>query len=254
MKKLLISLLIAIPLLVPSALSAKKTNALTTPSPKPTSLGQSKNFNELRQIKREELRQRILERTTIRNERKEAKTQALDAKKQDIIRSYFTRMVSRMNDVIARINILIQRIESRLAVIKSEGGDTSKIQPEIDKAKTLLLEAQADLDAASGNIELILSSNDPKAAFSEIRNTIKGVKTKLVEVHKILVHTIGDIKGLRVGVGNTNESESEASASPTATATAVPSVTATPTVEPTATSTPTSTPTIEPSVTPTATP
>ena len=46
----------------------------------------------------------------------------------------------------------------------------------------------------------MLENDDPKEAFLVIKNTIKEIKSDLVEVHQLLVHLIGDIKGLRVGV------------------------------------------------------
>ena len=70
---------------------------------------------------------------------------------------------------------------------------------DINSAKSLLDEAKANLDAAQASLEDVLASQDPKDAFGIIRETISEVKNQLKEVHSILVHTIGNIKGLRVG-------------------------------------------------------
>lgn len=255
MKNVIIALAIALPLIMPSVLFAKKPDVNASSSPKPSPYGQIKNQTQSqeREEKREELRERILERLNIRNANRLAKAEALTEKKQELVRSYFNRMVTRLNEVIAKINLLISRIEARLAIINDAGEDTSNVQDEIDKAKTLLLEAQADLDASSANIDLVLSSGDPKSAFSEIRNSIKSVKSKLVEVHRILVHLIGDIKGLRIGNTSPSESEETESPSPTSSVIPSPSISPSPTLEasPTATPVPSETPTAEPSISPT---
>ena len=116
-------------------------------------------------------------------------------------RDHFGRLYTRFAAAINRINTLIVRIESRLSTIKEEdpSADTTHIESAIASAKALLLDAQMDLEAASDNFDEVLESDDPKATFQLIKDTVIGIKDKLVEVHRILVSVIGDIKGLRVG-------------------------------------------------------
>lgn len=123
----------------------------------------------------------------------------LTEKRQQLIRQFFQRMVKRLEAAINRLEKLILRIESRLAKLESQGEDVSKIKTEIADAKTKLDETKTDLGLAKSKLETVLESDSPKEAFKEVKNLIKGVKTQLIEVHRILVHVIGDIKGLHVG-------------------------------------------------------
>lgn len=123
----------------------------------------------------------------------------LTEKRQQLIRQFFSRMVKRLEAAISRLEKLISRIESRLAKLESQGENVSKIKTEVADAKTKLNKAKADLELAKSKLETVLTSDDPKSAFAEVRNLIKEVKSQLIETHRILVHVIGEIKGLRVG-------------------------------------------------------
>ena len=254
MKKDIAIIALVLPLVlfaIPAALYAKSTKA-SSPSPRPT---RSPNFNLLQETRREELKLRIEEKLTEKREERNqnrindetqigtpsSKQIRIQEKKKELIRNYFSRL---------RLEKLIKRIENRVAIIKSEnsGIDTALIDSEIIKAKDLLEHAKTELIAVNGIIEDTLTSNDPKTAFVVVRDSIKNVKNDLVEVHRILVHLIGDIKGLRVG--NTQENIESVSSSPS------PSVSSSPTSSPTQTptTTPTATPTLMPTGTPTAAP
>ncbi len=139
----------------------------------------------------------------------------LDERKKERISSFFDRMIRRLEAVIARLDTLIERIEARLAKIEenNEEIDTSVIQADIETAKALLAQSSADLEAASESFDAVLEADDPKAAFSVIRETIQGIRDNLKEVHRLLVSVIGDIKGLRVGQ-TTDVEEATDSASP----------------------------------------
>jgi F0F1-type ATP synthase membrane subunit b/b' len=135
---------------------------------------------------------------------KQVRMASIEAKvsqiKQNAIRKYYKNMSERINALIDRLNKLTLRIESRIA--KIEESDTpvgQNVKDEIDKAKQLLSDTQTLLASSDGMLEDVLLSNQPKEAFSIIRENIKDIKTNLIEVHTILVHVIGEIQGLRVG-------------------------------------------------------
>jgi len=157
---------------------------------------------QLIQEKKEEIRLRI--------EQKRATRQAqLTERKQERVRTYFGRLAGRFDAVITRLEILIERIESRVAKLSESGEiDTSDVEEQLAEAKELLNEAEADLQAAVDSLDEVLDANDPKAAFEVMRETITTLKSKLKEVHSILVHTIGDIKGLREGLGTKTSTQS----------------------------------------------
>lgn len=150
------------------------------------------NRKLLLEQKKEEIKERI--------EQKRATRQAqLTEKRRERIRSFFNRLVQRINAAIDRLDQLINRIESRLGKIEDEEIDVASIQEVVDEAKALLDVSKASLAATQDSLEDVLSNEDPKEAFEVVRATIKDIKNNLQEVHQLLVHVIGDIKGLRVG-------------------------------------------------------
>lgn len=110
-------------------------------------------------------------------------------------------MLTRITAAIDRLQKLIERIEDRLAIIDSGDSDidTTLAKGDLAEAKKLLNEAGVMLETAKGDIEIVLESEDPKFALGKVIDTVQDIKANLVEIHKLLVHAIGSIKGLRVG-------------------------------------------------------
>lgn len=158
-----------------------------------------------RRVELRELRQNVIEKREIIRERIQKKRATIAArlaeKRKERIRAFFERLVTRIQAAINRLEKLIGRIESRLSKIEEvdEDIDTAPIRETLDEAKGKLAEASAALSEAKTSLEDILSSDNPKEMFTDVRDLIKGIKQQLVEVHRLLVHVIGDIKGLRVG-------------------------------------------------------
>jgi hypothetical protein len=181
-------------------------------SPSPEASLPTQNFIQEREERKERLREEIeahKEEVAAKKEQVRERTEAKIASHEAVFsdarktrtREFYGRLYTRFTAAIKRLDILTTRIDSRLASIKEENPeiDTSEVEEKIVEAKSLLLDAQMDLDAANENFDEVLESDDPKATFQLIKDTVMGVKDKLIEVHKILVSVIGDIKGLRVG-------------------------------------------------------
>lgn len=149
--------------------------------------------------------QRIIAKTatpgSISEVRKATATARIASIRRERIRAHWARMVTRIETMIARLEKLIERMERRIAIIESADEDIDTTQPaaDIGEAKDLLGEVQANLQAAKDDIEEVVGSPDPKATFQEVIDSIQTIKKDLIEVHRLLVHAIGEIKGLRVG-------------------------------------------------------
>jgi hypothetical protein len=148
----------------------------------------------------------------LRIEQKRATRQAqLTERKQERVRLYFGRLNSKFEAVIARLEVLIERIESRIEKLSDDPDiDTGDVEDQLVEAKDLLSEVEAELEAANDSLEEVLNANDPKMAFEVMKDTIFSLKSKLKDVHSILVHVIGDIRGLHEGLGNTKTSTQSA--------------------------------------------
>lgn len=152
------------------------------------------------QERQEEIRKEIMERV---QERKATRSAALAEFRKERIRHFFNLISLRIEAAINRLERIIARIESRIAKIEAEntGINPTSIKNDVQKAKDLVAEARVSLEALKSNLEVALASEQPKDSFAVIREGLKDIRDNLVEVHRILVHVIGDIKGLRVGVG-----------------------------------------------------
>lgn len=137
--------------------------------------------------------QLIREQVQVRNEERRAT--------RERIRNFFNRLVKRLEAAIVRLERLITRIESRIAKIEAadEDIDTSPITEQVNEAKAKLEGAETELQEVKDVFESLLTSDDPKEDFETVREKIMNIKEDLIEIHRILVHVVGDIKGLRVG-------------------------------------------------------
>jgi len=138
-------------------------------------------------------------------ERKQDKTASREAKlfqlRQKLILKYYQQMSKRLWAMINRLEILISRIDARIVIVDAETDkNLDTVKADVAKAKTDLVSAKDSLTLADGSINTaILSIDNPKEAFALVKSDITNVKNNLKEVHKLLVHVIGDLEGLRVG-------------------------------------------------------
>ena len=119
--------------------------------------------------------------------------QRVTEKRRELIREFFQRMLRRFEAMIDRLERLVQRIEARMDKI----GDVDKT--DLNRAKAKLADTQADIDALKADFEEMLTSDTPKEVFKDLGQEVRNIKKQLVEIHRLLVSIIGDLKGLRVG-------------------------------------------------------
>ncbi|MBI4153393.1 hypothetical protein HY503_00115 [Candidatus Woesebacteria bacterium] len=144
--------------------------------------------------------QTIRQQIQVRNEERRATMEArLTLIRRERLRNFFNRLIRRLEAAIARLERLIARIESRIAKMEGEDIDTAPITKQVNDAKALLADAKEELAKTKDNFEDLLSSDKPRVVFKQVRENIGNIKKMLKEVHRILVHVVGDIKGLRVG-------------------------------------------------------
>lgn len=120
--------------------------------------------------------------------------------RRERIRTFWGRMLTRIEAAIERLEKLIGRMESRIEIIKETDAslDTAPAEADIASAKDLLDQAKADLQTAKDAFEDMLASEEPKDAFAQVIESVRQIKKNLVEIHRLLVQAIGNIKGLRV--------------------------------------------------------
>ena len=147
---------------------------------------------------REQTRQIIEEKQAIRQEIRERIGEKTQARLRNL-RGIFLR---RLNNLVSRLNLIIERIESRLDKIKQgdEAIDTTEIESVLENAKQDLSLAEAQITALEVQLDdLVQLEDDPFQGVKEIKDSFKEIKDLLLSIRKDLVKTIGLMKGLRLG-------------------------------------------------------
>jgi Mg2+ and Co2+ transporter CorA len=131
----------------------------------------------------------------------EERALALDERRRERIGAFFEIMVKRFEAAIARLEKLIERIENRIDKIKEEtpSEDLTSQEEQLNDAKDKLEAAKDAISDMQDEFETFLTSDEPRVVFKELGKSIRDLKSDLVEIHRILVQIIGDLKGLRVG-------------------------------------------------------
>jgi len=160
----------------------------------PTLVQKRLDKQTLLEKKREELKDRL----EVKKATREAQLTQLKLK---IINNYWDMMEKRLSAAITRLEKLLTRLESRVAKMKSEDPafDSKNTELTLTQAKQKLADTKVKLETADTLFAETLKSENPKEAFPVVRKTVEEIKKDLIDTHVMLVHLIGDLKGLRVG-------------------------------------------------------
>lgn len=155
----------------------------------------------VRNLKKQEVRQEVRQKIENKKEEmkqkvekeKEERKEKLTQKRKEIIKNHFQRMLKRFEAVVSRLEKLIARIETRMNKIGYND------RADLNKAKESLASAKSKIEVLKSDFEKVLVSENLKESFKQVAQTAREIKKEFVEVHKLLVHIIGNLKGLRVG-------------------------------------------------------
>lgn len=128
---------------------------------------------------------------TARQEVKE-RSATKEAQRKSTITKFFNNMVERLQVAEDRLNKILERIESRVAKIKSgnPSRDLTKVDADIAAVKTLLANTQTKIDALKAS---------PVESLKTVKEDASGIKKDLQTAKRLLSQIIGQIQGLRVG-------------------------------------------------------
>jgi archaellum component FlaC len=92
---------------------------------------------------------------------------------------------------IARVTKIVEKLDSRIAKIKSAGGDTSK-------AETLSSDAKKHIDEAKAVYETLKTTTPTEENKETIKNNIESVKNHLEEAKKTVEMATKALKDLKI--------------------------------------------------------
>lgn len=173
----------------------------------------------------DEMRERMHEVRSEAKEKRDELREEMKARRDEIklkiakeaaerVRKHFDRMLKRFDAAIERLEKLADRIEARLDKAAENGKDVTALRAKLDGARVKIAEAQTVLDEAAAKFEAVVGSDNPREAFKDVQELMKGVKAKIKAAHAALVDVINSLKG----IGGT------ATTTPSGTATTTPAV------------------------------
>lgn len=140
-----------------------------------------------------------------RNEQRVEQRQIrITALRRERIRSFFSKMITKIEASSERLQKLIDRVQNRIDSIKKDNSniDTAKAEASLKLAQEALKNANAEIIKLKALFETAIISDDPKTNFETVRKSLKTIQNNLKEAKKNLVLTIGELRGLRIGDNN----------------------------------------------------
>jgi len=147
---------------------------------------------EERLQRREEVRTQVQERHTDARKR-------IQAHVKERITAHVRRVILRLQAAIERLTRLANRIEQRLNALASEGENVADKMTLLASARAEIQQAQTSLNAVAAALMEVTAGEQPRQAFQQARESVRGVVTHLKNAHGMLVRVVTMIQGLRVG-------------------------------------------------------
>jgi hypothetical protein len=130
-------------------------------------------------------------------------------KQHEIAKRHADKAALRFTAMIERLMTMIERIESRIAKINTEGGVTTEAEASVAAAKGDLVSAQANITILKG---ITVSGDNFQASFSEVREAAAAVKANLRSAHANMTSAVRALAGFkaRANVNATSSATSTA--------------------------------------------
>ena len=136
----------------------------------------------------------------------ETPRERVDEVRKARIRQYWENMHQRIDRVIERLSNIADRVESRIEKFEGDGADVTGARDKLEAARTALAETNID----DIDIDAILETDNPREAFKDARDEVKGVVAKIREAHALLIDSVVLLQGVSTAVrentGGTRES------------------------------------------------
>lgn len=126
--------------------------------------------------------------------REEAKARIAEHRKQ-ALRQLISRLITRLHALVDRLELVADRIQSRIDKFAAEGADTGDAQTQLDAARAKLAEARGQIDALAGIDEDLLTAENPRDFFVAVKDQVLLIKSTLREAHRLLASSVSEIKG-----------------------------------------------------------
>lgn len=149
--------------------------------------------------KKDTIKAQIEERKqNIKSEVEERRSNAVGVIKERI-GTFTQNVIKRFNAAIERLDTLTERIDSRIAKIEADGGDTTKAKELMAVAKTQLETAKVSTSGVELEVETLISVEASTTAeirdeFDSLKDQIEKAKGDIKKAHASLIEVINSLK------------------------------------------------------------
>lgn len=119
------------------------------------------------------------------------------------IRELFARLVRRFNMAVERLELMGNRINTRLTILSNRGVEVSALQEDLVQSQQILDSTKIQIQSLNADFEAALVAQNPKIAFETVRQKVTTIKTDLTTVLKTYAQIVRQMKGLSVQNNNT---------------------------------------------------
>ncbi|PIQ66829.1 MAG: hypothetical protein COV95_02020 [Candidatus Zambryskibacteria bacterium CG11_big_fil_rev_8_21_14_0_20_40_24] len=134
------------------------------------------------------------QRAETRQENREIRRTEGRIRAEERIRNFSKSMIRRFESAIAWLEKMTERIETRIAKLKSEGVDTSVSERFVADAKDKIQIAKDKVSDLPTAIEEAMNTDDLRGSFERVRTLVKEAKDAIKEAHADLVKAINNLK------------------------------------------------------------
>lgn len=119
---------------------------------------------------------------------------ALQIQGQKRITNLAANMSNRMEAAVSRMQNVVTRLKSRLAILESENVDTAAARAELTATETKITLASNILKTIDAAVAAFVASENPKEAWLPVRNTFGTTRDAILAAHTGLQTTLDLIK------------------------------------------------------------
>lgn len=119
---------------------------------------------------------------------------ALEVRAQERITNLAANMSNRMDAVIARIQNIIDRLETRIAKLKETGLDTAAAESSLASAQVSINAAASAIGNIDAEVAAAVGSEDARAGWVSVKESYSSIRNHIKQAHTELRATVAALK------------------------------------------------------------
>ena len=128
---------------------------------------------------------------------KPAPQSVLSERAQERITNLAANISNRFDGIIARLENIHNRLETRIIKLEESGADVSQARQSLTNSSEALDRARGELRGIDEAVAYVVGSPDPKTAWQQVRLTFIAARTEVRTAHTELRNTVANLKNVQ---------------------------------------------------------